>query len=236
MQKSKIVPVLYLLLIISMALRVNGQKKNDVEMRMLNSPYHAVKVSSGIILNIISGTEEKVMIKASNTDYRNKIKTIVENDTLKIFFYYKDDPNWKGLVDSKEIFNVSIYTKDIKYINIAQGSIVKCQDQIITDTLNLDIITGAQMIGNLQCKKLFVNIHDGSNLKLTGEVTDAYYNVKGASEVDSHKLKTANCKAIVYSASKLRLYVTEKLDITAQNRAKVFFSGNPAIISKVIVK
>jgi hypothetical protein len=56
------------------------------------SGFHGVKVSHGIDLFISQGNEESVAVSASEEEYRNKIKTVVENGILKI--YYDDAKSW----------------------------------------------------------------------------------------------------------------------------------------------
>jgi hypothetical protein len=231
MKKTKTIFSLSLLLIIMIA-KVHAQSNNNSKIRRLNNSYHAVMVSSGIILNVVNGDSKEALVKASNADYLDKIKTIVENDTLKVFFYYKDDPNWKGLVNSTETFSVIIHEPNLNFIQASEGSNVNCQIPITTELLKLKLLTGGQLKGITNCKSISVHMQGGSKLKLAGEVANAEYVILGGSEADAKNLKTTNCKADVHSASSLNLYVTQNLDVIGKNKAKIYFSGNPLIIKK----
>ena len=46
--------------------------------------FHAIKVSHGIQLILTQGSSEDVAVSASDNEYRDRIKTIVENGVLKI--------------------------------------------------------------------------------------------------------------------------------------------------------
>jgi hypothetical protein len=215
-----------------MILKTHAQSNNNTETRKLGGPYHVVEVSSGIILNIVKGDTEEVSVTASNGNYRNKIKTVVKDGTLKVFFYYHDDPNWKGMVNSKETFRVTIHKTSLTNIQVSEGAHVNCQSQITSEQLDLKLITGGEFMGGINCKSLLVNMQDGSELKITGVTTDAEYKITGGSYADCKKLLTTNCKAEVYSSSKLYLNVTEKLDVLGKNRAEIYFKGSPSVIKK----
>jgi len=220
---------LSLLMITFIALKTDAQSNNNTETRKLSAPYNAIEVSSGIILNIVKGDSQEVLVEAANADYRNKIKTTVKDGTLKVLFYYKDDPNWKGLVNSKETFVVTVHETNLTYIHVLEGAKVNCQSQITAKQLNLRLATGGELTGDVDCKNLMVNMQDGSELKITGTATDAEYKITGGSNTDNNKLLTSNCKAEVYSASKLYLHVTENLDVLERNRAEIHFKGSPVI-------
>jgi hypothetical protein len=217
-----------------LAQKTNGLPGNDTEQRTITGEYHAVDVSSGIKVNVVPVNSQTVLVTASNSDYRNKIKTIVVNDTLKIFFYYKDDPNWKGLVNSKETFKVTISATDLRSVKISEGASINIPDQMSVNQLFLRLESGGEMTGSIKCEILTSIIQDGSYLKLYGEAKEAIFKVKGAGRFDGKKLIISDCKAEAGSASELYLSVSTKLDATAYNYAKIFYMGNPILVKKEI--
>src|SRR5258705_10172014 len=63
----------------------NAEKRNV-------SGYHAISVSGGIDLYLSQG-EEAVAVSASETKYRDRIKTEVKNGVLKIWYDNKNNLN-----------------------------------------------------------------------------------------------------------------------------------------------
>src|SRR5687768_18547752 len=59
------------------------------------SGFHSIKISHAIDLFPSPGDEEAVAVSAKNDEYRDKIKTVVENGVLKIW-YDEDDHFWKN--------------------------------------------------------------------------------------------------------------------------------------------
>ena len=48
--------------------------------------FHAVKVATGIDLLLSQGNTEAVAVSASTNEHRDRIKTVVENGVLKIYY------------------------------------------------------------------------------------------------------------------------------------------------------
>ena len=80
----KIITILFSLLATTNLMAQTVINDKNVETRSL-SGFHAIKVSSGIDLYLSSGNEA-VAVSASETKFRDKIKTTVENGVLKIWY------------------------------------------------------------------------------------------------------------------------------------------------------
>jgi hypothetical protein len=221
---------LFIMVLISHGL--HAQSGHNEETRKLTGSYHVIQASSGIHLDITKGDVQSATISASDQNLRNKIKTVIKNDTLKIFFYYKNDPNWKGLVNSKESFKVRIYQTNLKAIHVAEGAEVNCNDNLITEQLDVSLSSGGILTANITCKKLVANVKDGSEMRLTGTAEEATYKLTNGSVAANQKLKTLDCNAVVYSASNLKIAVTRSLKVIGKNKARIHNSGHPLQVNK----
>ena len=86
--------IFLLLLTATVGLAAIAQDKvyNDANAeRRSVSGFHAISASGGIDIYLTQGNEEGVAVSASKTEYRDKIRTVVENGVLKIYY---DDNNW----------------------------------------------------------------------------------------------------------------------------------------------
>src|SRR5580704_9443447 len=64
----------------------NGKTIEDKNAETRNvSGFHAIHVQSGIDLYLTQGSQEAVAVSASDIEYRNRIKTEVEDGVLKIY-------------------------------------------------------------------------------------------------------------------------------------------------------
>jgi hypothetical protein len=206
----------------------------STERRTLNGKFHAIEVSGGIKLTLYKGDSQTAWVKATQEDYRKKIKTMVVNDTLKIFFYYKDDPTWKGLVGSKEIFEVLLSVNQLNYIKISEGAMLNIPVQIPTSQLFLTLITGGEMMAKIKCDQLTVKMQDGSHAQLSGTAINTNFTVIGGSRFLGRNLISANCTATLSGASELYLNVTRQLNANASNYSSIFYTGQPILIKKEI--
>ena len=68
---------------------------SHAEARTITS-FHAIEVSSGINLTIKQGSDEAVAVSALTPEIRSRIKTKVENGTLKIYFDNDGLKGWKN--------------------------------------------------------------------------------------------------------------------------------------------
>ena len=57
-------------------------------------PFHSVKVGDGIDLYLSQSTEESVVASASREEYRNRLKTEVEDGLLKIYYDRESFSDW----------------------------------------------------------------------------------------------------------------------------------------------
>src|SRR5687768_15751876 len=78
--------LLFLSLLVSAILFAQKQI-NDPNAQVRNvKGFHAIKVSNGIQLMLNQGSTEALAVSATDTEHRDRIKTVVENGVLKIFY------------------------------------------------------------------------------------------------------------------------------------------------------
>ena len=58
----------------------------NAEQRTLSGSFNAIKISGGIDLYLSQYETESIAVSASEDQFRDRIKTVIENGTLKIYF------------------------------------------------------------------------------------------------------------------------------------------------------
>ena len=88
--------IFFLFTVLCFSVIVNAQKQfvvdPNAEIRSLNGSFNSIIVSGGIDLYISQSDKEELAVSASEEKFIAGIKTIVQNNTLKI--YYDGDKNW----------------------------------------------------------------------------------------------------------------------------------------------
>ena len=205
-----------------------GQKViNDpnVEVRNL-SGFNAIKVSNAIDLFISQSNEETVAVSAINTEYRDKIKTTVENGVLKIWF---DDEKkfWRNTGNKKLKAYVSF--KTIDKITASGACDVSVSGIIKLNNLNLNLSGASDFKGEVQLNALNASISGASDIQIKGTVVNLNVDASGASDFKGYDLQTENCKADVSGASGVQITVNKELNAEASGASSVYYKGNGVI-------
>ncbi len=113
--------------------------------------YEAIEVSDGIDLFISYG-EEAIAVSASETKYRDKIKTVVQNGLLKIS-YDEKGISW----NTKRNLKVYVSFKKLTALAVSGGSDINVDGSIKGDQLTIDISGGCDFKGRVDVNKLSID-------------------------------------------------------------------------------
>lgn len=195
--------------------------------------FTAIDVTSGIQLTVQVGAPAGVRVEASTAQFRRMTKTVVTNGVLKVFFDYANEPNWKGLVNSKEEFKVYVTMPTApQSLQGANGAVINLQN-ISTNKLTVSLSAGASVVGAVQAQDLALELRSGTNAHLTGTAATLSAQVTGGSTFDSPKLVAEQCTALAKSGSTVRLAVNKSLTATSINEARITYSGAGVLVQQV---
>lgn len=218
---------IYLIMFVAVGV-AHGQTKeiNDpnAEVRNLKG-FHAIQVSNAIDLYLSQSNEEVVAVSASKDEYRNRIKTEVENGVLKI--WYDNDAKWiKG--DRKLRAYISFKTLD--KLDASGACDVYVTGTIKANDLNIDMSGASDFNGAIQANSLTVDLRGASDMTVTGgSVTTLKIEAHGASDFKGYDLQTDNCSAKASGASDIKVTVNKELTAHASGASGVHYKGNGVI-------
>ncbi len=200
---------------------------SPTEQRAL-SGFTAIDVTDGIQLEIRPGQSDAALVEASTAQYRRMLKTVVEGSVLKVYFDYQHEPNWKGLVNSHEVFKVIVTAKELHSLQAADGAMVTLAKDLTTgppSALVVQLRSGAHLAGAVQVQQLDIQLRGGATAQLTGAATALQVRVTEGSAFSSPQLKTDQCTAFAASASTAQFVARKTLDASAVNEATITYSG-----------
>lgn len=199
-----------------------------IETRRLAS-FTAIDVTNGIQLTVQAGEPAGARVEASTAQFRRMIKTEVTNGVLKVYFDYAHEPNWHGLVNSKEEFKVYVTAPELP--NTLQGTngAVITLPNATTNQLNIKLSSGAAVAGTVQAQALAMELGAGASARLGGSAATLQVEVTGGSTFDCPRLAAGQCTALARSASTIRLAVTKSLTASSINEARITYSGPGAL-------
>jgi hypothetical protein len=205
---------------------VSQVEKN--EMREIDH-FSAIDASDGIYVIATQGDSVKVTVEASSEDLRNKIKTEVIEGVLRVRFYYQDDPNWKGLVNSKEVLKVFVTYHKMDSVKLSNGAHLQFINPLVSDSLKVSLASGSSLEGELKVVNLTADLRGGANTTLKG--TAKYIDVlnREGSSFYGYKLISDDVHALAISGSTINLHIKNELIATSRNHSVIRYKGKGKI-------
>ena len=223
--------VLLLLVTIFAVLMLKAQNEIVVDpnasTRELSGQFDAIKVSNGIDLYLSQSDNIAVAVSAVNDIYKEGIKTVIENGTLRIF--YEGDKGWNKK-DRKLRAYVSF--SELKKIDASGACNIIVAGSITSTTLVLHMSGTCDFNGNVKVNTLDINLSGASDAKISGTAITVNIKSSGASDVKDFDLVTDFCNANISGASDVHITVNTELTASASGASDIKYKGNGVIKEK----
>jgi hypothetical protein len=189
--------------------------------------FHAIRVSTGIELQLSQGGTEAVAVSASDAEFRNRIKTEVQNGVLRIYY---DSDFLKDLSRSKNK-KLKAYVSFINLdgIDASSGASVNVDGSLKVSTLNLDVSSGATFHGRVEANTMKVDQSSGAVINISGAVNSLNVDGSSGSIFRGYDLAVNNCEAESSSGSGVQITVNKELSAEASSGGYVSYKGNGVI-------
>jgi hypothetical protein len=225
---KKLFSLLFFAVLVSAA---SAQKTiNDANAEKRNvSGYHAIEVSGGIDLYLSQGNES-VAVSASETKFRDRIKTEVKNGVLKIFYEHNNNSNIKIDIEwGNRKLKAYVSFKDLDKLEGSGGSDIMVDGAIKVNTLDLGVSGGSDFEGKVEANDLKVDASGGSDVKISGTVNKLDIDASGGSDFKGYDLATDICNLDASGGSDIYITVNKELSAEASGGSDVFYKGNGSI-------
>lgn len=197
--------------------------KDDNAQKREAKGFHAIQISSGIDLYLSQGAEETVVVSASNTSARDRIRTEVGNGVLKIFIE-QSVMGWGFHSNQKLKAYVSV--KDLDALRASGGSDVYFEDMIKTDKLDLALSGGSDLRGKVAIGDLSIVQSGGSDLFLSGTAAQLSVHVSGGSDLHGYDLLAGECHVEASGGSDVNITANKELSVHASGGSDVYYKGD----------
>lgn len=149
------------------------------------------------------------------------IRTDIRGKALKI---YSDT----FIVDA-ERFDLYLSAKEINEIDLERGARLYTENQLQSETLELDISAGSKAEMTIHVNRLECSLSAGSKCELSGYSDFVDIDASAGSIVNAYHLTINECKVDASSGSMLKLNVKEKLMAVASSGSNIKYRGNPEV-------
>jgi hypothetical protein len=209
-----------------LALQLNAQSTivNDAnaKQRTLTGSFSAVSVSSGIELLLTQGNEVSLAVSASEPKYEEKLKTVIENNVLKIYY---DNAGISWVNEKKRNLKAYLSFKTLEKIMASSGASVKASGKLNFNILELKLSSGALVVANLAAKEISVKGDSGAETNLSGSTEKVDVNVSSGASFKGFDLKTSYCTAKASSGGTVKISVEKELSAKASSGGDIRYSG-----------
>jgi len=192
----------------------------NAELRTLNAPFHAIRISGGMDLYLSQSDKESIAVSASEERFRNGIKTVVENGVLRI--YYDGEKTWSSKNKKLKIY---LSFRDLDRIDASGATDIRVSGTIAVDSLNMVLSGACDFKGAVKLDKLIMDLSGASDVKISGTAGDVKIESSGASDVKGFDLAADFCSAKASGASDINITVNKELNAYASGASDIYFKG-----------
>ena len=202
-------------------------KINDAnaQVRKVGS-FHAIKVSHAIDLVLSQSDEEAVAVSASKDEYRDRIKTTVENGVLRI--RYDDEERWYRNRGNKKL-KAYVSFKTLNQLNASGASDVTVTGSITSDKLEMIFSGASDFRGAVKVQSLDMNLSGASDVVLSGAAATTKVDASGASHLKAFDLNVDVCNAEASGASDIWITINKELNANASGASTIQYRGEGVV-------
>ncbi|MGE5107380.1 MAG: head GIN domain-containing protein [Sphingobacteriales bacterium] len=207
----------------------NAQKKvydENAEVRITGKDFHGIKISGGIDLYLSQGNETNVVASATETKFRDRIKTEIVDGILRIWF--DSDGGWKWNTGHKQL-KVYVSCKMIDELTATGASDVNIEGVLKTGDLQMKLSGASDLKGNITASKLVIDQSGASDTRISGSATELKLTASGASDFKGFDFVVQNCDAHASGASDIQITVNKELKAHASGASDIYYKGNAVV-------
>lgn len=195
----------------------------NAEMRTIDKSFSEIKVSDGIDIYLSQSDKEAIAVSASEEKYIANIKTIVEGNTLHI--YYNGDKWW----GKNKKMTVYVSFMNLEKLHASGASDINVAGTIKTASLKIVLSGASDFKGEVSVTSLDMDLSGASDVTISGTATNLNIESSGASDVKGYDLKTDICTAKASGASDISVTVNKELNAHASGASSISYQGTGII-------
>jgi hypothetical protein len=199
----------------------------NAEQRKLNGSFNAIKISGGIDLYLSQFDTESIAVSASEEKYKQHIITVVENNTLKI--YYDGDKMWSS---GNKKLKAYVSFKTLERLQASGACDVQVAGTISGSSLALDMSGASDFKGAVKVNNLSIELSGASDATISGTAKTVKIESSGASDVKGYNLETDICNAKASGASDINITVNSEISASASGASDISYKGTGVIKDK----
>ena len=192
----------------------------NAEMRTIDKSFSEIKVSDGIDIYLSQSDKEAIAVSASEEKYKVNIKTVIEGNTLRIYY---DGEKWWG---KNKKMTVYVSFMNLEKLHASGASDITVAGTIKTASLKILLSGASDFKGDVSVTSLDMDLSGASDVTISGTAINLNIESSGASDVKGYDLKTDICTAKASGASDISVTVNKELNAHASGASSISLSGH----------
>ena len=201
-------------------IRDNNAQKRDVK------GFHAIRIGGGIDLYLSQGEEEGVAVSASSSEYRDRIRTEVENGVLNI---YLNTEGFHWGISGDRHMKAYVSVKQLDVLKASGGSDVYIQDWIKSGKLDINLSGGSDLKGKVAAQDLSIVQSGGSDSFVSGTAAQLSVHATGGSDFHGYDFVVDACEVDASGGSDINITVNKELNVSASGGSDVYYKGSASV-------
>jgi len=182
-------------------------------------PFTEIVLSGSMNVELVIGEKEEVMISTEGIETED-IAVKVNGGLLKINAL-------KALKNKNIEVNITIYHKQLYAISASAGAIVRKNETLEGDKLELDAASGAKISLDVNYKSLNVSSSTGANLILSGKTESGQLSASTGGKIEGKKLEIERAYVVSSTGASIYVKAVSELEIVANSAGNVTYYGTP---------
>lgn len=217
----------FLLLVLTLSfIGLRAQDKvivNDPHAQVRNvGSFSEISVGGSIDLYLSPDDHEVVVVSASDPQLRDRIKTYVEGNQLKIGFDSKGFVRWPSGMKLKAYVSFRALSK----VTASGSSDVYVNGVIKGEKLAIHLSGASDFKGAVDVAELTLDQSGSSDSQISGRATRLKVDLSGASDLKGFELQTDYCDIEASGASDSQITVNKELSVHASGASDVSYKGS----------
>lgn len=220
MKQSRLFSYLFCLLALSFVNSLSAQKSISV------ATFTEIELTGSMNVELKMAEKEEVIIETDGIDVED-VGVNVKGGVLRI--------NALKAFKNKNIeVNITIFHRDLYEISASAGAIVRKEETLVGDKLDLEVSSGAKISIDVNVKSLKAFSASGANLLLSGKVESGQLTAATGGIIDGKKLEVERAYVVSSTGARILVKAISALDIRSNAGGNVTYYGTP--VKKTIKK
>ncbi|RYY86113.1 MAG: DUF2807 domain-containing protein [Chitinophagaceae bacterium] len=220
---------LLFVLFLALGLGASAQKTIHDDMAQVRTvtSFHGIRVQAGIDLYLSEG-EPAIAVSARSVEFRERIRTAVENGILRIWYETNDGKNivWGNSKNLKAYVSARM----IDQLSASGGSDVIVDGTLSAPSLKLDLSGGSDFKGKIAIQgAVEAGLSGGSDANITGTAASLKVSVSGGSDFNGQGLTVETCSADASGGSDVDVTVNREIKATASGGSDIYYRGSATL-------